>query len=126
MRKMPAEHVWIYDEAQRAWDGKKVREKRGHEHSEPEDFLLIGSKMDRWSLMIGLIGDGQEIYVGEEAGLGQWNDAIKTAGGDWTVHCPPRIASHFFGPQYRIVCLRRECVDARRRAEPAVQRCSIP
>jgi DUF2075 family protein len=51
--------------------------------------------MDRWSLMIGLIGEGQEIHLGEESGLGQWNDAIVTAGGDWIVHCPSRIASQF-------------------------------
>lgn len=101
--RMPSEHVWIYDEAQRAWDGQRVSEKRGHNHSEPEDFLLIGSKMDRWSLMIGLIGEGQEIHLGEESGIGQWNDAIATAGGDWTVHCPERIAGIFTNAESVVV-----------------------
>lgn len=93
--RVPSEHVLIYDEAQRAWDSERVSEKRGHEYSEPEDFLLIGSKLDRWSMMIGLIGEGQEIHLGEESGLGQWNDAIATAGGDWIVHCPAHIAAQF-------------------------------
>ena len=78
---MPEEHIWVYDEAQRAWDAQRVLEKRGHDRSEPEDFLLIGSRKDSWALMVGLIGEGQEIYLGEEAGLAQWNDAIaKTSG----------------------------------------------
>lgn len=93
--KVPSEHVLIYDEAQRAWDSARVREKRGHGYSEPEDFLLIGSKMEGWSMMIGLIGEGQEIHLGEEGGLGQWNDAIATAGGNWIVHCPSRVAPQF-------------------------------
>jgi DUF2075 family protein len=93
--KTPKEHVLIYDEAQRAWDGDRVSEQRGHTNSEPEDFLLIGSRMDRWVLMVGLIGEGQEIHHGEEGGLGLWNDAIEATGGDWIVHCPERIAPLF-------------------------------
>ncbi len=67
-------------EAQRAWDAQRVLEKRGHGRSEPEDFLSIGKRKESWALMVGLIGEGQEIYLGEEAGLGQWNDAIKQTG----------------------------------------------
>jgi hypothetical protein len=73
-RRQPQEHVWVYDEAQRAWDAERVRGKRGHPASEPEDFLRLGSRMDGWALMVGLTGEGQEIHLGEEAGLGQWND----------------------------------------------------
>jgi DUF2075 family protein len=93
--QLPREHIWIYDEAQRAWDAERVSQKRGHTTSEPEDFLSIGTRVDRWALMIGLVGQGQEIHLGEEAGLGQWNDAISAAGGEWTVHCAPRIAPVF-------------------------------
>lgn len=94
-RRAPKEHVLIYDEAQRAWDGERVSEQRGHSNSEPEDFLLIGSRMDGWALMVGLIGEGQEIHHGEEGGLGLWNDAIASTGGGWIVHCPERIVSTF-------------------------------
>ncbi len=93
--RMPEEHVWVYDEAQRAWDAERVHEKRGHNLSEPEDFLLIGSRKRSWALMVGLIGEGQEIYLGEEAGLGQWNDAIRNSHDPWIVHCPSKIAGLF-------------------------------
>ncbi|MBN1459518.1 MAG: DUF2075 domain-containing protein [Armatimonadetes bacterium] len=93
--RTPEEHIWVYDEAQRAWDAQRVLEKRGHDRSEPEDFLSIGSRKDSWALMVGLIGEGQEIYLGEEAGLKQWNDAIAKTSDSWTVHCPRKIADIF-------------------------------
>ncbi len=67
--RIPQEDVWVYDEAQRAWDANQVFEKRHLNLSEPEDFLLIGSGSKSWALMVGLIGEGQEIHVGEEAGI---------------------------------------------------------
>lgn len=98
-KKPPKEHVIIYDEAQRAWDAERSSEKRGTQYSEPDDFLLIGSRQQDWSVMIALIGQGQEIHLGEEAGLGQWNTAVKNAkrltGTNWTVHAPQRLA-HIF------------------------------
>jgi DUF2075 family protein len=94
-KKLPREHVWIYDEAQRAWDMERVRTRRADGHSEPEDFLKIGARMPSWALMIGLIGEGQEIHLGEESGLEQWNDAISASGVPWVVHCPTRIANVF-------------------------------
>jgi DUF2075 family protein len=93
--RRPIEHIWVYDEAQRAWDAQRVGDKRGHATSEPEDFLKIGCRIERWATMIGLIGEGQEIHLGEEAGLGQWNDAIRVAGERWIVHCPPKL-THVF------------------------------
>jgi len=30
--------------------------------------ILTGSRKDSWALMVGIIGEGQEIYLGEEAG----------------------------------------------------------
>lgn len=93
--RTPEEHIWVYDEAQRAWDAQRVLEKRGHDRSEPEDFLHIGARKDSWALIVGLIGEGQEIYLGEEAGLSQWNDAIRKSSESWTVHCPRKIASIF-------------------------------
>lgn len=97
--RLPKEHVIIYDEAQRAWDAERSAAKRGTPYSEPDDFLLIGSRQRDWSMMIALIGQGQEIHLGEEAGLSQWNAAVKNAsdteGVNWTVHAPKRLA-HIF------------------------------
>jgi DUF2075 family protein len=93
--KIPHEHIWVYDEAQRAWDAERVNEKRGHATSEPEDFLKLAERMDSWALMVALIGEGQEIHLGEESGLPQWNEALAVMKKPWTVHCPEKIADHF-------------------------------
>jgi DUF2075 family protein len=93
--KIPHEHIWVYDEAQRAWDAERVNEKRGHATSEPEDFLKLAERMNSWALMVALIGEGQEIHLGEESGLPQWNDALAVMKKSWIVHCPEKIANHF-------------------------------
>lgn len=93
--KIPHEHIWVYDEAQRAWDAERVKEKRGHATSEPEDFLHLAERMNSWTLMVALIGEGQEIHLGEESGLPQWNDALAKMQKPWIVHCPKKIADQF-------------------------------
>ena len=45
--------------------------------------------------MIGLIGEGQEIHIGEEAGLEQWNDALKEITKTWVINCPSKVAKIF-------------------------------
>jgi hypothetical protein len=48
---------------------------------------------------VGLIGSGQEIHVGEEAGLVQWWWAVEgaTRSAEWTVHGPLAVADCFDG-----------------------------
>jgi DUF2075 family protein len=94
-QRRPEERIWVYDEAQRAWDADQVQQKRGHYASEPEDFLRIGERMGSWAMMVGLIGEGQEIHLGEEAGLAQWNAALAAMSRPWRVHCPTKIAPLF-------------------------------
>lgn len=98
----PDETIIVFDEAQRAWDAKRVKEKRGHDNSEPLDFLSIGEKISDGILMVGLIGEGQEIHLGEESGLVQWNDAIKETNNEWTVHCPKKV-EHLFTAAKKVV-----------------------
>lgn len=71
-RRIPDEHVIIFDEAQRAWDAKKMK----GDKSEP-DVIIEMAKHKPWSVVVGLIGEGQEIHLGEEGGIGLWNDAIE-------------------------------------------------
>lgn len=92
---LPTEHIWVFDEAQRAFDAEMAQEKRGEPISEPEDFLRLGERLDSWALMVGLIGEGQEINRGEEAGIAQWNDALGVMEKPWAVHCPPSLADVF-------------------------------
>jgi hypothetical protein len=94
-KAMPNEHIWVFDEAQRAFDADMAREKRGAAISEPEDFLRLGERLDSWAVMVGLIGEGQEINRGEEAGLRQWNDALGVMDKPWIVHCPEALAPMF-------------------------------
>jgi hypothetical protein len=62
--QIPSEDVVIYDEAQRAWDSERVTNSpRPGSNAEPTDFVNIGNKKEH-CLLIGLIGEGQEIYLG--------------------------------------------------------------
>jgi hypothetical protein len=102
---VPPEHVLIFDEAQRAFDADMVRSQHkdksdpAHLRSEPEHFIEFAERIPDWCVVIGLIGNGQEIHVGEEAGLVQWRWAVERAArpGDWTVHTPLQVADVFEG-----------------------------
>lgn len=93
---IPIEHVIIFDEAQRAWDEKLVNEKHKILASEPLLLISIAERIPEWSVILGLVGEGQEIYSGEEAGIAQWAEAlIKEGRSNWMVHCPSHLAIFF-------------------------------
>ena len=72
--------------------------------AEPEAFVEFGERIPEWCVLVGLIGSGQEIHIGEEAGLGQWRQALAAAGrpDGWTIHAPQRVLDEFFaGPDER-------------------------
>ncbi len=104
---VPSQHVLIYDEAQRAFDALQVHEKHKRMPSEfnglsePELFIQFAERVPEWSVIVGLIGTGQEIHIGEEAGVGQWRDAIAnaTASETWDVYLPNNeyVENHFGG-----------------------------
>ena len=98
---VPPEHVLVFDEAQRAFDKEKMQLQHGNAHakSEPEEFIGFADRVPSWCVVVGLIGTGQEIHIGEEAGLVQWRHAIESSQrhGDWSVHCPPHLAPTFPG-----------------------------
>ncbi len=100
--KVPREHILVFDEAQRAWDRRQVSLKHGIDASEPDLLVRAGERIaderiDGWSVLVGLVGEGQEIYVGEEAGMEQWAQAIEppNAQRKWEVHCAPKLAPVF-------------------------------
>lgn len=94
--KTPREHVIVFDEAQRAWDGGYMETKRGVTRSEPDLLVEAGARVEEWALLLGLVGEGQEIHSGEEGGLAQWREAAKD-GVRWRIYCPPRVADDFSG-----------------------------
>ena len=75
---------------------------RGIPISEPMDFLTIGAKRPGGAFNVGLIGEGQEIHLGEGGGLKQWNDAIAQSDAKWIVHCPEKIA-HLFTDAMKVI-----------------------
>lgn len=97
--KVPKQNVIVFDEAQRAWDSNYMMIKKSIPHSEPELLIAIGEKIPGWSTLVGLIGHGQEIHTGEEAGIDGWNKAIDSvhATSDWKVYAPPRFSKNFPG-----------------------------
>lgn len=98
---VPPEHVLVFDEAQRAYDSDQVRAKHGRAdaRSEPEEFIGFADRIPEWCVVVGLIGSGQEIHIGEEGGLGQWKTAVEGSVkcAEWTVHAPGAIAGLFKG-----------------------------
>src|SRR5579875_218169 len=93
----PSEKIVVFDEAQRMWNqeqlDKEIRIKLGRsgtEKSEPD--LLIGhmDKHEDWSVIICLIGGGQEIHKGEYGTI-EWLKSIKTNFPHWDVYLPTMI-----------------------------------
>ena len=71
----PHKHVIVFDEAQRAWDAAFGRRKFGRTASEAALFLDIMQRHRDWAVIVGLVGNGQEINTGE-AGLAAWGEAL--------------------------------------------------
>jgi Schlafen group 3, DNA/RNA helicase domain len=98
---VPPEHVLIFDEAQRAFDAAMVAEKHpdhGDGRSEPEHFIEFAERVPNWCVVIGLIGTGQEIHIGEEGGSIQWRHAVEgSQSGEWIVHVSPDLEPEFAG-----------------------------
>jgi hypothetical protein len=95
--EVPEAHVIVFDEAQRAWDraqATKPSQRRGASKltdSEPAHALEILARHNDWSVVVALIGNGQEINTGE-AGLAEWGRVIAAADG-WRAVAPPRALS---------------------------------
>jgi hypothetical protein len=102
---VPPQHVLIYDEAQRAFDAEQVAAKHRDLPAafqglcEPELFVQFAERVPEWCVVVGLIGSGQEIHIGEEAGLAQWRTAIENSSdpGAWDIYLPamPAIEADF-------------------------------
>jgi len=99
---VPSEHVLIFDEAQRAWDEDHMEAKHGTRMSEPRALLQIASRLPKWSVVFALVGEGQEIHKGEEAGLIQWKDAVQNLqqNGHWVIHGPEKLEAMFSGNEF--------------------------
>ena len=95
--KPPYDHVAIFDEAQRAWNKEQtvrfMKQKKGladFEYSEPEFLISCLDRHHDWSVIVCLVGGGQEINTGE-AGISEWLHAIEHKFPHWEVAISPNL-----------------------------------
>ena len=109
--KTPAEHVVIFDEAQRAWNQKKLKRFvtsnrnmlqyriSDYQYSEPESLIMDMDRHDDWATIICLVGGGQEIYDGE-AGLSEWFRALRSFK-EWEIYVTPELSDREYTHEYK-------------------------
>lgn len=95
--KPPIEHVVLFDEAQRAWTLEQtstfMRQKKGKPNfsqSEPEFLISCMDRHDDWSVIVCLVGGGQEINTGE-AGISEWVESLERSFPDWKIYISSRL-----------------------------------
>lgn len=98
-RRRSTQHIFVFDEAQRMWDCDQVEDRHGQRASEPDLIVRAGERVDAWVALVGLVGTGQEIHTGEEAGLSQWGHAVAAPNATerWIL-CGPAEVAHAFDP----------------------------
>lgn len=89
--KAPNEKVVVFDEAQRAWTKEKAisfmkSKGKDFDMSEPEFLIEVMNRHEHYSIIICLVGGGQEINTGE-AGLSEWVNALKNSYPNWNIYC---------------------------------------
>lgn len=98
----PADHVAIFDEAQRAWTREALanfmKRKKGMElfpYSEPEYLISCLDRHNDWAVVVCLVGGGQEINTGE-AGISEWIESLNRRYKDWHVF----VSDHLVEEEY--------------------------
>lgn len=106
----PREHVVLFDEAQRAWTLAKTADfmskkkgLQGFEQSEPAFLISCLNRHPDWTVVVCLVGGGQEINTGE-AGISEWLEAVLAQFSAWDVHLSP----HLIQSEYRCKVLLDE------------------
>jgi len=95
--KPPSDHVAIFDEAQRAWNKEQtiafMKRKKGvsdFNKSEPEFLIECMNRHKDWSVIVCLVGGGQEINTGE-AGIQEWIASVDRSFPEWDIHISPHL-----------------------------------
>ena len=96
----PFDHVAIFDEAQRAWDHQQTasfmqRKKNVSNflYSEPEFLISCLDRHMDWSVVVCLVGGGQEINTGE-AGISEWIQSINRSFPHWQIHVSSNLTDN--------------------------------
>lgn len=99
----PNEHVFVFDEAQRAWSSEKVKkeEKRTDGMSEPDILLSYLDRHQDWCVAIALVGTGQDIHDGE-AGISEWYKALTNKFAGWEINVAKTENTEEFKQMYEV------------------------
>jgi hypothetical protein len=108
----PAEHVVIFDEAQRAWNLRQTasfmhrkKNRPGFAQSEPEFLISCMDRHKDWAVIICLVGGGQEINTGE-AGIDAWLEAARTKFPHWEMYISSQITDSEYAAGRALDALR--------------------
>lgn len=88
-------NILVFDEGQRAWDKEQMFKKRNTSMSEADILIDLAKNELEWSVLLILVGEGQEINTGENSGLIQWDTALKKSNKKWIVACPTKLVDIF-------------------------------
>jgi hypothetical protein len=100
------ERVVVFDEAQRCWSAEKFlsnnlqnRNRKTdpiepRDQSEAELIFEIMSRKSGWSVIVALVGNGQEINSGE-AGISEWINVVSEKYSNWKVLMSPNMENSF-------------------------------
>lgn len=112
----PAEHVVIFDEAQRAWNLKQtagfMRRKKNRpsfDQSEPEFLISCMNRHKDWAAIICLVGGGQEINTGE-AGIDAWLEAVNSKFSNWHMYISSRLVDSEYAAGKALEAVRQRQV----------------
>ena len=118
----PADHVVVFDEAQRAWDARQLasfmkRKKglAGFTQTEPDVLLSAMDRHPDWAVVVCLVGGGQEINTGE-AGISAWLKSLRSVFPEWDVFISPNLTDS----EYAAAGALRELAQSRQEQVPAV------
>ena len=88
-------NVIVFDEGQRAWDIDQMKAKNRGNFSEPDVMINLAERCLDWCVLLILVGEGQEIYKGENSGIEQWNTAINKGSKNWKTVYPSKLKGIF-------------------------------
>lgn len=112
--RAPADRIAIFDEAQRAWNQRKLsswlsRKRAIHnfQMSEPEFLVSVLDRHEDWATIVCLVGGGQEIHSGE-AGIFEWFKALNERFSDWHVYVSNNLTDQEYVDDEYILSMIRE------------------
>ena len=114
----PFDHVAIFDEAQRAWNKEKTvdfMKRKNHPnfpYSEPEFLISCMDRHKNWSVIVCLVGGGQEINTGE-AGISEWIKSLNRSFPHWNVYISSKLTDSEYaaGEALRMFSKRKKIIS---------------